>query len=130
MRKQLMAPVCILAVLVLGGCSLWRGGPQSAPEKLVETYMEAFQSKDFETMFSLTAERVENEDELEYLISFIRMIEIEDYSILQVEYISDSEAVVEIDLILRLMGQVRRHRDRLSLVRSEGRWYLLEGIVE
>lgn len=130
MRKMMAALVCTLALLAPWGCSWFGKGPQSSPERLMEAYLAAFQSRDFETMFSLTAAAVENEDELDHLISFIRMIELEDYRILQVEYLSDSEAVVEVDLTLRLMGQEKRHRDRIGLVSREGKWYLLEGIVE
>lgn len=130
MRKRMPALCCILALLALCSCSPPGKGPQSSPEKLMEAYLEAFQSKDFETMFSLAAAPVEDEDELDHLVGFIRMIELEDYRILQVEYQSDSEASVEVDLTLRLLGQAKRHRDCIGLVRREGKWYLLGGIVE
>ena len=96
----------------------------------MEAYLEAFQKNDFETMLRFTAELEESEEELAYLKNFIQMIELEKYSIAQVDYLSESEAAVKVNLTLRLMGHEKTQTDSVMVVRKEGKWFLREGILD
>lgn len=124
MRKLVSVPAGVVLLFLLCSCSMPHGGPQSSPEKVVDSYLAAFQKSDFETMFLYTAEPEKSEEELAQLKYFIQMIELIDYNILQVEYLSASEAEVEIKLIMRLMGHEKRHSDRVRVISKEGKWYL------
>lgn len=130
MKKQLPALVCVFLLFILCSCSFLERGPQSSPEKLMEAYLEAFQKNDFETMLRFTAELEESEEELAYLKNFIQMIELEKYSIAQVDYLSESEAAVKVNLTLRLMGHEKTQTDSVRVVRKEGKWFLREGILD
>lgn len=126
MRKLVSVPAGVVLVFLLCSCSIPHGGPQSSPGKVVESYLAAFQKGDFETMLLYTAKPEKSEVELAQLNNFIQMIELTDYSILQVEYLSASEAEVEIRLIMCLMGHEKRHSDRVRVVVKEGKWCLAE----
>ena len=58
MKKMLPAPagLILFLILIICGCSILERGPQSSPEKLMETYLEAFKNDDFETMIRLSDE--------------------------------------------------------------------------
>lgn len=130
MKKLLPALVGAVLIWTLGGCSFMERGPQSSPERLMEAYLGAFQEHDLDTMFSLTVEAEESEDELAHLRSFIQMIDLEAYTIEQVDYISENEAVVKISLNLRLMDHVKTQTDSVKVVCNEGLWFLQEGLID
>ncbi len=130
MKKLLPALVSVVLFLIICSCSLLERGPQSSPEKLMEAYLEAFKKNDFETMFRFTDELEDSEDELAHLKNFIQMIELESYSIEQVDYLSESEAAVKVSLTLRLMGHAKIQTDSVRVVRKEGKWYIRGGILD
>lgn len=132
MKKMLLAPagLILFLILIICGCSILERGPQSSPEKLMETYLEAFKNDDFETMIRLSDELGVSEDELAFLKNFIQIIELESYSIKQVEYISDSEAAVSISLVLQLMGYEKRLEDRIMVLQKEGKWYIQDRVFD
>ncbi|HOA36071.1 MAG TPA: hypothetical protein PKV91_03785 [Bacillota bacterium] len=132
MKKMLPAPagLILFLILIICGCSILERGPQSSPEKLMETYLEAFKNDDFETMIRLSDELGVSEDELAFLKNFIQIIELESYSIKQVEYISDSEAAVSISLVLQLMGYEKRLEDRIMVLQKEGKWYIQDRVFD
>jgi uncharacterized membrane protein YvbJ len=124
------AGLILFLILIICGCSILERGPQSSPEKLMETYLEAFKNDDFETMIRLSDELGVSEDELAFLKNFIQIIELESYSIKQVEYISDSEAAVSISLVLQLMGYEKRLEDRIMVLQKEGKWYIQDRVFD
>ncbi len=124
MRKLLLAIAGAALMFLLCNCSFPCGGAQSSPEKVVESYLEAFQKGDFDTMVLYTDEPEKSEEELVHLGKFIQMIELLDYSILQVGHLSEVEAAVEIKVTLRLMGQEKVHTDCVRTVMKGGKWYL------
>ncbi|HPU01282.1 MAG: hypothetical protein GX890_05250 [Firmicutes bacterium] len=132
MKRRLpgAAGLILFLLLFFCGCSLLELGPQSSPEKLMETYLEALKNDDLETMLRLAAEPEENEEELAFLQKFIEMMEVESYSIDRVDYLSKSEAAVTISLSLRLMEQEKALTDSVKVVQKGGKWYLRERLLE
>lgn len=129
--KHLFSLVMSAGLMIfLGGCLAWERGPQSSPGKLMEAYLEALQQSDLPTMLQLSDSPDVDEEELAFLEKFIEMIELESYSIDGVELLSDDEALVKITVKLLLVGQEKRHTERVRVIRKEGKWYLREGILE
>lgn len=129
MKKSLFAMVYILLSLTLCSCSIFEGGPQSSPEKVMMAYLEAFKKYDFDAMACLTAEHGEDEVEQAQLINFIKMISLENYSIEGVEYYSESEAAVKVNLTMRLMGSEKTLGDSVKVVCKDGKWFLTGGVI-
>lgn len=122
-------PLAAIAMLVLlGGCSVLDRGPQSSPGKLMETYLEAFQQNDLQSMLQLSERASTGSGELKFQERIGEMIELESYSIDGTEYLSDDEALVKITVKLLLMEREKSHTEQVRVVRKEGRWYLRGGL--
>lgn len=130
MKHRLPLVMGIVLVSFLGGCTAWGQGPQSSPGKLMETYLEAFQQSDFETMLQLSDSLESGEEELAFLKKIVEMIELESYSIDGVEFLSDDEAVVVVTVKLLLMEQERTQTERVRVIRKERKWYVREEVLE
>lgn len=120
----------VMLLLVTAGCSIVQRGEQSSPQKLVETYLEAFQSGDFEQMVRLSGEWEGAPEELEFIRRLVEMIELKSYTVDQVEVVSKSEALVRVTVTLALLGQERTQTDWISVLKEEGKWYVVEGIFD
>lgn len=129
-RNVLVPALFILPVIVLstGGCSLLQRGEQSSPQRVVQAYLEAFSINDFEAMLELSGGWEGSEAELEFTKQFIKMIELQRYEIGRVEFISDNEALVEVNFTMVLLGQEAAQTSLIRVARKERKWYIVEGL--
>ena len=124
-----LAAVFLFCLLLVHGCSLFERSAQSAPQRLAEAYLEAFQNDDFELMLSYSLTGETTAEELEFTRSFVEMIELIDYSIDRVEKVSADEAQVEITVTFSLMGCERTDTDQLRMIKKDGKWYVAENNI-
>ncbi len=128
--RGFLAAALVLVLIITAGCSIIQRGEQSSPQKLVEAYMEAFKNGDFEQMVNLSGGWEGAPEELEFTQRLVEMIELKNYSIDLVEVVSKSEALVRVTVTLSLLGHEKTQTDRIRVLKEEGKWYVVEGILD